>query len=90
MTVGSRPEELLASTTSGPAGLAHTLEHLGPPMVDWWHAMTTPDLTPALTAAAVAGVEEELESVDQEAMVAERDALLIDLLAAKAAAEHLP
>jgi carnitine 3-dehydrogenase len=52
--------------------------------------METPDLTPELTAAAVAGVEEELESVDQAAMVAERDALLIDLLAAKAQAEHLP
>jgi carnitine 3-dehydrogenase len=81
---------VLQHLSGGPAGLAHTLEHLGPPMVEWWHEMTTPDLTPELTAAAVAGVEEELESVDQEAMVAERDALLIDLLAAKAAAEHLP
>jgi hypothetical protein len=52
--------------------------------------MTTPRLTPELKAAAVSGVEDELASVDQAAMVAERDALLIELLAAKAAAEHLP
>jgi carnitine 3-dehydrogenase len=76
--------------SGGPAGLAYTLEHLGPPMVDWWQEMRTPELTPELTAAAVAGVDEELADVDQAAMVAERDRLLIDLLAAKAKAEHLP
>jgi|tagenome__1003787_1003787.scaffolds.fasta_scaffold20958342_3 carnitine 3-dehydrogenase len=81
---------VLQHLSGGPGGLAHTLEHLGPPMEDWWQAMTTPPLTPELTAAAVSGVEDELASVDQDAMVAERDALLIDLLAAKAAAEHLP
>jgi carnitine 3-dehydrogenase len=81
---------VLQHLSGGPEGLAHTLEHLGPPMVDWWNAMSTPDLTPELTAAAVSGVDEELASVDQDAMVAERDRLLIDLLAAKAAAEHLP
>jgi len=81
---------VLQHLSGGPAGLAHTLEHLGPPMVDWWQAMSTPELTPELTAAAVAGVDDELAGVDQDAMVAERDALLIELLAAKAAAEHLP
>jgi hypothetical protein len=35
-------------------------------------------------------VDEELAGVDLAAMVAERDALLIDLLAAKAEAAHLP
>jgi carnitine 3-dehydrogenase len=81
---------LLQHLSGGPAGLAHTLEHLGPPMEDWWQAMTTPRLTPELTKAAVAGVEDELAGLDVAAMVAERDALLIDLLAAKSAAEHLP
>ena len=81
---------VLQHLSGGPEGLAHTLEHLGPPMVDWWQAMSTPDFTPELIAAAVSGVDQELASVDQDAMVAERDRLLIDLLAAKAAAEHLP
>jgi carnitine 3-dehydrogenase len=81
---------VLQHLSGGPAGLAHTLEHLGPPMEDWWQAMTTPALTPELTAAAVSGVEDELATVDQDAMVAERDALLIELLAAKSEAEHLP
>ena len=81
---------VLQHLSGGEAGLAHTLEHLGPPMVDWWNAMRTPEWTPELVEAAVAGVAAELAGVDEAAMVAERDALLIDLLAAKAAARHLP
>jgi carnitine 3-dehydrogenase len=81
---------VLQHLSGGPAGLAHTLEHLGPPMEDWWREMTTPRLTPELAAAAVEGVDDELAGVDRDAMVRERDALLIDLLAAKAAAENLP
>jgi 3-hydroxyacyl-CoA dehydrogenase len=81
---------MLHHLSGGPGGIAHVLEHLGPPMEEWWQAMQTPRLTPELIDAAVAGVGEELAGADVAAMVAERDALLIDLLAAKAAATHLP
>jgi len=81
---------LLQHLSGGEGGLAHVLEHLGPPMEEWWRDMRTPGLTPELRAAAVAGVQEELAGIDVAAMVAERDAILIDLLAAKAAATHLP
>lgn len=74
----------------GPGGLAHVLEHLGPPMEEWWRTLGTPDLTPALREALVAGVDDELRGADQAALIAERDNLLVDLLAAKAAAVHVP
>jgi carnitine 3-dehydrogenase len=81
---------VLQHLSGGEGGLAHTLEHLGPPMVDWWREMETPALTPELIATAVAGVDDELAGVDLAAMVAARDALLIDLIAAKNAADGLP
>lgn len=76
--------------SGGRDGLAHVLEHLGPPMVEWWDTLGHPEWTDSLKAALVAGVDDELAPVDQTAMVAERDRLLETLLSAKAAAEHLP
>ena len=34
--------------SGGEGGIAHTLEHLGPPMVAWWDDLTTPAWTPEL------------------------------------------
>lgn len=76
--------------SGGDAGLAHVLEHLGPPMVDWWHTFETPPLDQQCIDAAVSGVDAELDGIDQAAMVAERDALLEQLLALKSNAQHLP
>lgn len=76
--------------SGGPGGLAHVLEHLGPPTQRWMDDLGTPQLSPALAAALVRGVDEELAQVDVEAMVAQRDDLLIDLLAAKAGSPDLP
>jgi 3-hydroxyacyl-CoA dehydrogenase len=76
--------------SGGAGGLAHVLEHLGPPTAEWWKTMTTPELTPELVAALVAGVDAELAGVDTAAMVAQRDAILTRLLAAKADAPDLP
>jgi 3-hydroxyacyl-CoA dehydrogenase len=76
--------------SGGPGGLAYVLEHLGPPTAEWWKTMATPELTPELVAALVAGVDEELAGVDTAAMVAQRDAILTQLLAAKASAPDLP
>jgi carnitine 3-dehydrogenase len=66
--------------SGGPGGLAHTLEHLGPPAQVWMDDLGTPHLTPELTALLVAGVDEELAGVDQSRMVEERDELLVQLL----------
>jgi len=76
--------------SGGDAGLAHVLEHLGPPMVEWWKTLRTAEWTPELKAALVAGMDAELEGIDQRAMLDERDRLLEQLVVAKAAAQHLP
>ncbi|WP_151770065.1 3-hydroxyacyl-CoA dehydrogenase NAD-binding domain-containing protein [Streptomyces abyssomicinicus] len=69
--------------SGGPGGMAHTLQHLGPPAQRWMDDLGAPQLTPALAEALVRGVDEELAGVDQARMVAERDALLIQLIEEK-------
>ncbi|MBB2891850.1 3-hydroxyacyl-CoA dehydrogenase NAD-binding domain-containing protein [Flexivirga oryzae] len=69
--------------SGGPGGMAHVLEHLGPPMVDWWADLREPELTPELTAQLVSGVRSELAGED-EAVRQRRDAALQELLALKA------
>jgi carnitine 3-dehydrogenase len=69
--------------SGGPGGLAHVLEHLGPPMVEWWEDLGSPELTPALVDTLVAGVTDELGGQEKNVM-ARRDAALRELLAMKA------
>lgn len=72
--------------SGGPGGMAHILAHLGPPMVEWWHDLgDSPELTPELVAALVAGVAAEFAGREAE-LAAARDRALLDLLALKAAA----
>jgi carnitine 3-dehydrogenase len=68
--------------SGGPGGLAHVLEHLGPPMVEWWEDLGSPELTPALVDTLVAGVTDELGGQEHDVMV-RRDAALRELLATK-------
>jgi carnitine 3-dehydrogenase len=76
--------------SGGPGGIAHVLEHLGPPMVDWWQTMQTPEWTDALRSAITSGVVDELDGLDQPAVLAARDHLLEQLLIAKASEQHFP
>jgi 3-hydroxyacyl-CoA dehydrogenase len=69
--------------SGGPGGLEHVLEHLGPPMVEWWDDLGTPALTPELIHKLVAGVEDELGGREVE-VTAVRDRALRELLASKA------
>lgn len=70
--------------SGGGGGLEHVLAHLGPPMVDWWHDLGTPELTPELTAILVAGVREEFAGRDENDVMARRDLALRELMATKA------
>lgn len=70
--------------SGGPGGIAHVLEHLGPPTQAWWRDLGDPSLTPELAAKLVAGVDEALAGTDSAELAARRDALLQLLLAAKA------
>lgn len=76
--------------SGGEGGLAHALEHLGPPAQAWMDDLGTPRLNPQLAELLVHGVEEELEGIDQRQLVADRDALLVELLERKALSMTLP
>jgi 3-hydroxyacyl-CoA dehydrogenase len=69
--------------SGGPAGLAHVLEHLGPPMQRWWDDLGAPTLTPELSRAVIAGTDAALAGIDRAELTAHRDALLDELITAK-------
>lgn len=71
--------------SGGAGGLAHVLEHLGPPMVEWWADLGTPELTPDLVRVLVDGVQAEVDGREAD-VTAARDRALRDLLALKQAA----
>ncbi|MFF0431756.1 3-hydroxyacyl-CoA dehydrogenase NAD-binding domain-containing protein [Streptomyces sp. NPDC004327] len=75
--------------SGGPGGIAHVLEHLGPPMEEWWADLGAPRLTPELARAITQGVADELAGTPETGLVAERDALLTLLLDAKKRTDHL-
>ena len=70
--------------SGGPGGIAHNLEHLGPPIEAWWRDLGQVTITPELIARLAAGVDDELAGVDPAELIARRDAVLTALLAAKA------
>jgi 3-hydroxyacyl-CoA dehydrogenase len=71
--------------SGGPGGIAHVLEHLGPPLESWWHDMGTVALSTELNKRLAAGVDEELAGTDLAVLTSQRDALLLGLLEQKAA-----
>jgi carnitine 3-dehydrogenase len=70
--------------SGGAGGLEHVLAHLGPPMVDWWNDLGSPELTPELVAKLAAGVREEFAGRDEREVLARRDRALRELMAVKA------
>lgn len=65
-----------------PGGMRNFLEHFGPPMETWWADMRDVELTDAVKAKLVDGVDEEVRGLDMARLERERDALLLDLLEA--------
>ncbi|WP_234436839.1 3-hydroxyacyl-CoA dehydrogenase NAD-binding domain-containing protein [Streptomyces maremycinicus] len=76
--------------SGGAGGLAHTLEHLGPPAQEWMADLGRVHLTPALVDLLVAGMGAELTCIDETALVAQRDELLIHLILQKRGRTALP
>ena len=76
--------------SGGPGGIAHTLDHLGPLMEAMWDDLGRPRLTPELKRRLAQGVADELAGNDVDAMVAERDRILVDLIQEKRGAKTLP
>lgn len=69
--------------SGGAGGISHVLEHLGPPIESWWEDMGSVKINNKLIQKLAEGVNEELQSVDQEELIKKRDTLLLDLLKAK-------
>jgi carnitine 3-dehydrogenase len=74
----------------GAGGLAHLLEHLGPPMESWWTDLKPVHLTAELNKKAVNETKEYLKPYSFDVTVKQRDEILIKLLQMKAAANQLP
>ena len=71
-------------------GIAHALEHLGPPLESWWRDLGNVTLNEELNAAIARGVTEELGGVDLARLTSQRDELLLALLQLKANEDRLP
>ena len=74
--------------SGGAGGIAHVLEHLGPPMESWWHDLGNVTLSEELNGAVARGVAEELRGADLAHLANRRDDLLLALLQLKADAHR--
>lgn len=76
--------------SGGDGGIAHTLEHLGPPMAAWWAELGQPSWTPDLVEQVVGQMAQEMTGTTTQRLAAARDRLVLGLLAAKSAEPDLP
>lgn len=80
----------LQHLSGGPGGMRHLLDHLGPPQEVWMHDLEQVHLGEGLKAKLIDGVDDELSGRDEEAIAAQRDAMLLRLLELKADFDELP
>ena len=76
--------------SGGAGGISHLLEHLGPPMEEWWADLGQTKLSAELNKQLIEGVAQELAATDQSSMVAQRDDVLLTLLKLKEESRQLP
>jgi carnitine 3-dehydrogenase len=76
--------------SGGAGGISRTLEHLGPPMVSWWHDLGNPTWTSELIGKVVAQTELEFGGESIADVAEARDRLLVKALAARRAEKALP
>lgn len=67
----------------GEGGYPNFMHHLMPAVTSWWPSLGNPVLTPELQAQLITGVQEEVAGRSTGDLVAERDAKLMRLLAAR-------
>ncbi len=75
--------------SGGAGGIAHNLEHLGPPMVAWWDDLATPEWTPELVDRVTEQMADEMGTTTSEQLSAARDELVLGILAAKRTTDGL-
>ena len=65
----------------GEGGMTHMLAQFRPVFEGWWASMSTPELTEALCARIIDGVQAEAGSRSIQELAAERDDLLVEIMA---------
>jgi carnitine 3-dehydrogenase len=65
-------------------GIAHVLEHLGPPLESWWRDLGNVTLNEELNDTIALGVTDELGAADLAHLTSQRDDMLLALLRLKA------
>lgn len=81
---------MLGELAGGQGGLKHFLDHIGPMSEAIWDDLGSPRLTETLKAKLVIDLEQQLSRLSREAMIKERDDLLVDLIVSKGRAKNLP
>lgn len=76
--------------SGGDGGIRHLLEHLGPPIEEWWDDFGNVKLNPDLIQALAQGVDEELGPAELADVTAQRDDILLTLLTQKAQSGLVP
>lgn len=76
--------------SGGPGGITHVLEHIGPAQREWARDLGAYPETDDYIAPIAKGVDQELEGYDFSQTLAQRDELLVELLAAKSKASQIP
>jgi 3-hydroxyacyl-CoA dehydrogenase len=72
---------LLFHLAGGQGGIHHFMEHLSGPMTTWWKDLGNPEFTPQLKEKISQGVLAEAGNQSIDDLAAERDKLLLGLLA---------
>ncbi|HWL64014.1 MAG TPA: 3-hydroxyacyl-CoA dehydrogenase NAD-binding domain-containing protein [Steroidobacteraceae bacterium] len=72
------------SLSGGEGGLRHLLEHLGPPMDDYWQDLFATRLTEEVKRAVLDSAEQQMGDWDMASVARERDRMLVALLQIKA------
>lgn len=75
--------------SGGEGGLAHVLQHLGPPMDEYWQDLLPTRLTDEVRESVLQSAHLQTQDWDLDAVTRERDALLVQVLKLKASADHL-
>ncbi len=76
--------------SGGAGGMKHVLEHLGPPVDEWWQDLFRTRMTEETKATTLMSVRDETDDLDIDEVVRERDELLVSLIRSKETFEHIP
>ena len=76
--------------SGGAGGIAHVIDHLGPPIESWWRALGDLSFSPEVRKEAIDGIDTELKGFDLVKLTEQRDDVLLSLMALKKQANQLP